>query len=250
MEVVELSPIANKVPLNFRCLLMGCSESGKSSFISRLIKNKSTIFQEPYEKFLYCSPNLGGSALSSRHDLDYKKCLEEWAAPTQIQFYNYIMSEDELMEITDSTAGRTLLICDDFSLEFFQTPLCYSLFTRLSSHRKLDSCISLHQGCASRTSGKWFSAISQNCNYLVLFRNIANRAAIGEISKRVYPYSNNFLQRCLEKATELLGVYGYICVDASLQNPLNNSHGVRTNIFQEYGLPVILFKNPNMSHGK
>ena len=84
---------------------------------------------------------------------------------------------------------------------------------------------------------------------MVFFRNIANRASIGEISKRIFPYGKNFLQRCLNEATRICGVYAYVAVDASLHNTLNNRFGVRTNIFQENNLPMLLFKNPDVYYG-
>ena len=245
MEEIQLSPDALKVAQNFRCLLIGNSESGKSTWLKRLIQEKQLIFQNPgYTKFIYCSPNLGESA--SSFDLEYQKSLEAAAQPTEIVFLNHIITKDELLEAAEFTSGRLLLIIDDFSQEVCSTSLVYDLFTRLSSHRQIDTCVSVHQGSASRAPGKWFSLILQNCNFLVLFRNLANRAAIGEISKRMFPYCKNFLARCLAEATNICGPYSYVAVDASLKNPLNNNYGVRTNIFGENNLPVLLFKTPNI----
>ena len=245
MEEIRLSPDALKVAKNFRCLLIGSSESGKSTWIASMIRNKRFIFQNPgYSKFIYCSPNLGESA--SSYDLEYQKSLEAAAQPSEIMFLNHIVTQDELLETAEFTSGRLLLIIDDFSQEVFSTDLVYQLFTRLSSHRQIDTCISVHQGSATKSPGKWYSLIFQNCNYLVLFRNIANKAAIGEISKRMFPYCKNFLQRCLTEATTICGPYAYIAVDASLKNPLNNTYGVRANVFEENNLPVLLFKTPNI----
>ena len=245
MEVIKLSSSAVKLPLNFRCVLLGCSESGKSSFIKQLIKNKSKLFQGEYEKIIYCSPNN-----SARHDLEYREMLQKWAEPAEMKFYNHIIEENELLEIADTTSNRLLLFIDDFSLEIFQTDMVYSLYTRLSSHRSIDSCISLHQGGSSKSGGgRFYQAVLSNCNFIVLFRNISNRASIGEISKRIYPYANNFLMRCLNKSTDITGMHSYICIDASLSNELNHNYGIRTNIFCENDMPIILFKNPKIYRG-
>ena len=250
MEEIQLSPNALKVAKNFRCLLIGASEAGKSTWISNLIRHQQKIFQNPgYTKFIFCSPNLGGGIDASHGDRQYQERLQEWAQPADIQFLDHIISETELFEQAEATPGRLLLIIDDFSQEIFSTDLVYALFTRLSSHRAIDTCISLHQGVASKSPGRWYSLIFQNCNYLVLFRNIANRASIGEISKRIFPYGKNDLQRCLNEATTICGPYAYITVDASLQNELNNRFGVRTNIFEENNLPTLLFKNPSVYYG-
>ena len=148
------------------------------------------------------------------------------------------------MTEADSTLGRRLLILDDFSQEFFSSELTYKLFTRLSSHGSIDSCISVHLGMKSSKSGKWTNLIFSNCNFLVLFRNIANRAAIGRFSSDIFPYGQNHLQSCLNEATEISGTHAYVCVDADLRIPLNTRFGIRTNIFEENDDPVFLCKNP------
>ena len=135
MEIVQLPPNVAKVPKNFRCLLIGASEAGKSTWIGSLIRNKANVFQPPgYAKFNYCSPNLGESSLTSPRDLEFQKCLKEWAKPSEIIFLSHIITKEELFEEAEVTTGRILLIVDDFSQELFSTNLVYQLFTRLSSH--------------------------------------------------------------------------------------------------------------------
>ena len=102
-------------------------------------------------------------------------------------------------------------------------------------------------GLKSR-NGNLASLLSQNCNYLVIFRNLANRAAIGEMSKTIFPYCKNFLQRALDEITKTCGQFSYICKDANLKNQLNNRFEIRSNIFRENNLPVLLCKNPKPYH--
>ena len=87
MEVGQLPPNVAKVTKNFRCLLVGASETGKSTFIANLIKHKEEVFQKPgYTKFVYCSPNLGDSALTSSRDVAYQNHLKEAAEQAEIRF--------------------------------------------------------------------------------------------------------------------------------------------------------------------
>ena len=74
MEVIELPSSALKCPKNLRCLCIGASESGKSTWIASLIKNKDKVFQSPgYAKFLFCSPNIEADAsLNATRDIRYK----------------------------------------------------------------------------------------------------------------------------------------------------------------------------------
>ena len=244
MEVLQLPTNVLKVPKNFRCLLIGPSESGKSSFLASLIRHKDEVFQHPgYSTFILCSPNIGDPAFTDDRDLQYQESLKEWAKPAEMLFFNKIISEEELFGHADATTGRLLLCIDDFSMEIMADPLVYQLFPRLSSHSRIDTCLSVHQGTKSGT-GKFFPLVSENANFKVQFRNIANREAIGIMSRKIFPYGKNHLQKCLNIATELCGSYAYICIDASLKYPLNHHYGVRTNIFGENGLPMILFKNP------
>ena len=82
MEIVQLPPSALKTPPNVRSLLIGCSQSGKSSFILQLIKHKEKVFPHPgYAKFIYCSPNLGGDDFVTPKDAAYQQQLEAFAAP-------------------------------------------------------------------------------------------------------------------------------------------------------------------------
>ena len=251
MEIVQLSPNVSKVPKNFRCLLIGASEADKSTWIGKLIRNKATVFQAPgYTKFIYCSPNMGVSSLTSPRDLEYQRCLREWAEPSEIIFLNHIITEEELFEEAETANGRILLIVDDFSQELFATNLVYKLFTRLSSHGTgIDTCVSIHQRMGAKTPGKWYSLIFDNSNFFVIFPTIANRAALGELSKKIFPYGKNFIQRCLNEATNICGSYAHVFVDADLRNPLNNKFGVRSNIFEENGLPMLMMKSPSVYYG-
>ena len=252
MEIVQLPPDALKAPPNMRGLLVGCSQSGKSSFLCEMIKNKEEIFPKPgYDKFIYCSPNLGGATLASPEDNEFQRNLEELAKPSQIIFMDHIITHEELQEETQSLETRCLLLIDDYSHEAFENPLMYQLFTRLSSHARTDCLISIHVSSgASKTAGKWYSLISQNSNFLVIFRNLANRASTGHLSQRIFPRGENFLQQCLDESTNILGCYAYIVVDANLKNPLNVKYSVRSNIFQAHDTPMLLFKNPKMSRSK
>ena len=234
--------------MNFCCLLIGASESGKSSFLASLIKHKEEVFQQPgYSTFILCSPNIGDPAFTDSRDLQYQESLREWAKPAEILFYNNIINEEELFGHADATNGKILLMVDDYSMEIMADPLVYQLFTRLSSHSKIDTCISLHQGTKSGT-GKFYPLVNENASFVVQFRNIANREAIGMMSRKIFPYGKNHLQKCLNVATDLCGPFAYICIDASLKNQLNNNYGVRSNIFGENCLPMLLFKNPKVYH--
>ena len=246
VEEVRLPSFVVQAPLPLRALLVGNSGSGKSTFISQLIRNKDTVFPKPgYAKFIYCSPNLSGDYVSEE-DSSFQQNLRQLANPTEIVFEDHVLTTEELFQHAESTAGRILLFFDDFSQQVFSTNLIFELFTRLSSHQRIDSCITLHLGLSTgKAAGKWHNLVFSNCNFLVIFQNIADRQAVSTMSKRIFPFGRNHLQRCLAQATKILGSYGHIIIDSNLKNSLNTRFGVKSNLFQTGGLPMLLFKNPH-----
>ena len=115
MEKLELPKSAVKLPKKLRAVVIWASESGKSTFLSNLIKHKDEVFPEPNAKFIFCSPHMDSSYADDR-DLSYQKTLEKWAQPVPIIFYNKIITKEELLEHADDTLpGRILLLVDNFS---------------------------------------------------------------------------------------------------------------------------------------
>ena len=114
MEVIQLPSLATKLPLNFKCCLIGSSGSGKSEFISKLIKYKDQVFQEPYDCFIYCSPNLGTH--SSKNDLEFKRCLEAWSHPTKICFTTKLSRKKNcsksLIQLTDAFSRLQMILVE------------------------------------------------------------------------------------------------------------------------------------------
>ena len=161
-------------------------------------------------------------------------------------FFHYIPSLEELKEIAETTPLRICIYIDDFSLEAFSNDLVYQLFCKMSTHNGIDAVVSVHSASNGKNQGKWYQAVFEKCNFLVLFRSLSNRSSVGEQSKKIFPYCNNFLQRVLNKVSEICGNYSYIVVDGNLANGMNNRCSVKSNIFCENGLPVLYFKNPSL----
>lgn len=247
MEEVTLSPNALKIPEHLRAVIVGGSGCGKSSFLSDLIAHRNQLVPEPgYSKFIWCSPSINDYHASAS-DVSFKKKLEQVAEPVPIFFYDYILSQEELLEHAET--GPVLFVVDDFSAEFFATDVAYQLFTRLATHKSIHSCLAVHStGGQSKQRGKWYSLIFQNANYLVIFRNLADRLSTSQLSSRIFPYTSpsNHLQRCLNEASTQCDNYTPVIVDANPKNDLNGKYGVRANIFNKHGLPTILFKNPSI----
>ncbi len=255
-RTLELSPADFQLPQHLRAILVGASASGKSSLILDWIRHKERIFPSPfYAHVIFCSPNFEPTLIGSK-DQRYMKDLQEAVQPATLSCYDHLITPEELMselaahkpafnEEDDSRteAPPSILLClDDFSLSVYQDPIVASLFTRLSSHANIGTIICVHQGL--NCSGKNFAMVWQSANYLVLFRNNSDKLAMTYLSRKIFPYSGNYLGRCLDTATDLLGPYEPLCIDTSMANRLSHQFPVVINMLERQGLPCLHFKSP------
>ena len=246
MEYLQLKKSdAECFPEKIRAILCGPSASGKSQFIQNMICHKKKVFSQPYSKFVYCSPHLSTDGNEedtiSPGDAAFRQSLIDLAQPEEIVFYDHIITLTELNQESNYGAQRILIIIDDFSESVFSQDVTVKLFIKLSSHANTDIIVATHSGIKS-SSGKHFSIVWNSANVIVIFRSLADRASIGFLSQRMFPHSENHLGKCLTMSTQLLGNYSHIIIFCNLDNDLNRTYEVRTNIFED---AYILFKNPN-----
>ena len=245
MEYLQLKKSdAECFPEKTRAILCGPSQSGKSEFIQNMIRHKKKVFSQPYSKFIYCSPHLstdgGEDAAVSPGDAAYRQNLIDLAQPEEMVFYDHIITLTELNQESNYGEQRLLVFIDDFSENVFSQDVTVKLFIKLSSHANTDIAVATHSGIKS-SSGKHFSIVWNSANTIVLFPTLADRASIGFLSQRMFPYSDNHLGKCLAQANQLLGNYCHIIIFCNLDNDLNRTYEVRANIFED---AYILFKNP------
>ena len=243
MQEIQLHPSDLCFPRSLRAILIGPSQCGKSKYMMDMVRYKDRVFAKPYTKFIFCSPNYE-SALTSPRDEAYRQEMIALAEPAEMVFYDHIITEEELAEESEHGSQHLLCFIDDFSDQVFSQNVTTQLFCRLSSHQQIDTVIGLHHGITSKQAGgKNSGMIWNSANVIVLFRSLANRASIGFISTKMFPYANNHLEKCLNQATQILGNYAKIVIFANLDNDLNSNFSVRANVLGDRNL--ILFKNPS-----
>ena len=207
-----------------------------------------------YSKFIFCSSNLN-SDLTSPADEAFWQRLIDLASPQDIVFYDHIITLPELQEESNQGADKCLVFLDDFSDHLIGKDITCQLFTRLSSHSNIDIVAAMHSGINYK-AGKNFGMITNSANVIILFRSLADCSNIGVLSKKIFPYCHNFLEKCMNQAPELMGNYSSIVVLANLDNDLNKTFMVRANLFgdplldepldgcETYGDNQISFNNP------
>ena len=217
-ETIYLRDKDFKLPLCLRGLLIGPSQSGKTTYMIELLKTKDQIFQQKYDVILYCSPN-NGFLLDETEDV--KKVISEAAKPIDTIFLNEIPNIDKLLEFHKDKQGKSrnvLLLVDDFNNKAFDSPTLNAVFFHLSSHARISALVSCQDPF---TSGKYRRSIFKNLNYLVLWDFITDGQTVDFVSRSIYPGKKNFLSKCLKKAKLLGGNRAYIVINAEIDNKIN-----------------------------
>ena len=111
-----------------------------------------------------------------------------------------------------------LIIVDDLMAEVSSSGggVIANLFTRGSHHNNI-SVIYIVQNVFHRN--KWQRDISLNSHYIVMFRNLRDRAQIQHLSRQVCPENPRFLQDAYRDATSR--PFGYLLLDLKQETPDN-----------------------------
>ena len=193
----------------FTALICGPTQSGKTHFVTRLLKDRETMIYPPPTNILWCYG-------------EYQPAYAELSAIIpSIQFVEGIPQDLDSMI---SPNQLNLLIIDDLMTETGNDKTITNLFTKGSHHRNLSVILILqnlfHQGREMRT-------ISLNSHYLVLFKNPRDVSQITHLAKQMYPGHTGFIQESFQDATR--NPYGYLLIDLKPRAP--EVLRLRTNIF-------------------
>ena len=132
----------------------------------------------------------------------------------------------------------------------FKSTVVQQLFGRLGTHGFLD-CAVLIQFAFSK--GEFYGSIFRSACAIVLFRNPSDRQMVTNLNTKLFPKkshkkkSDQFLQKALRRAVEIMGVHGYIVINCDPQNPLSEKFQLSTNVLADSKgkISPIYFKNPD-----
>ena len=179
-----------ETPANF--LIAGCSQSGKSTWVRRLIENRRELFKVVPEEVLY--------VYSTWQPL-FKE-LEQIG----VKFQNTLPTQSELMEWSEPPSHR-LLILDDVMTTACVSSDILTLFTVTAHHRNISSLILLQTIFPPFAYSR---CLSLNAHYIVLFRALRDRLQIQSIGSQMFPGQADFWKASYSDATSR--PYGYIFV--------------------------------------
>lgn len=213
------SDLALKTP--FRLCVSGPSQCGKSYWCQRLMQERKSLIDKPFDHVWYHWP---GGPLSDK-DQKYHEQLRE--AVPNIEICEGLPNWQAII----SHSGTKCVILDDLGLEVMNSNEAYKAFTIWSNHF---SCSIIFVVQNFYLEGKYASTIRRNFSYTCLFLDRGNRVYLSSLSKRLVPSNGNFLADSLQWSQENLpNMFSpYILIDQSTLSKNPNSLTVRTHIFK------------------
>ena len=202
---------------NASMIIAGPSQSGKTTFILKLLKHRHLLFDVPL-KAVHWYYGVYQSEVHQRLSTMGNIHLEE-GIPTSfdaIQPYSMIILDDLMTETKASDANVT------------------NLFTRVA-HHKNSFVIFVTQnlfrkGGDSRTQ-------HLNAQYLVVFKNPRDSLQIRVLGSQMFPGKKNYLTEVYEDATSR--PHGYLLIDSHQET--SNDLRLRTKLFLDEA-PMIAYQ--------
>lgn len=184
--------------------VVGASQSGKSSFVARLILNRDKlIVGSPIKKIIWC-------------------CRSKSFVPTQLNNIKDIVIVEGLPNLK-KILPNSLIIIDDLMIEAFNRSVC-ELFTVDSHHRSVSVILLLHN---LFYQSKFAREVSLNNQYIIFFRNLRDQTQFSIFARQICPDNWRSLTKVYKEATSL--PYSYFLID--LTQEANEIFRYKSNIF-------------------
>lgn len=212
-------------PSKLRLAIIGGSGVGKSFLTKKLLEQRNDFFPQEFKKIIYCNSSFNQFLNEELYYSELKQIDE-----------NIILSNKipTLESISTSLNKREpiLLILDDFENELFHNSFIKDIFTKYGNHNNVSVIIILQNG--SRTSGPYFQSIMKSVNCFILFENRSDNLFTMNLSKKIFPYKNSFLQKCFEKAYKVMKTHVYLVINLESGNSFSRMFPVSTDIFNNH----------------
>lgn len=194
----------------------GCTQSGKTQFTLKVIKNANKMFEKPVTKIVYCysiyqdvfnklKPNV-----TFHQNLPTLKDIDKW-------------SKDQ---------DHTFLILDDLLMDIINSKEMVQLFCVLSHHKNI-SVFFLSQTIFP--PGKYSVILSRQMTYIILFKNARDAKQISILGSQIYPLNAYKLSQAYELATG--SDYNYLLIDL---NPCTlEKYRLRSKIFPDDQFQIV-----------
>lgn len=186
----------------FTLLIAGPTQSGKSYFLTKLLKFKNRMFNPKIDKVIWFY-GIHQSLYETIPNVTFVEGLPE-------NFVDYL-------------SGNTLFIIDDLMAECANDKRLTMLFTKGSHHLNL-SVIFITQNLFYK--GSQIRDVSLNSQYLIIFKCRRDLSQVMHLGRQLYPRKSKFFQEVYEDATRK--PHSYLLID--LRNETPEDFRLRTQI--------------------
>lgn len=191
-----------------RILIFGPSFSGKSTLVSKIIDHHEEIFNNIFDRIIFCSD---GSSLNLNKTIP-------------IEQYEYL--DKAIIDSLDKSINNCIII-DDFMHKAANDIQISEIFTKRSHHSNT-TLIFLLQNVFPKS--KYMTDIRRNATYLIFMSNPSDEKSIKLISHQIDPNNPNFLYSAYLDATKNKP-FNYILIDLHQQQ--RDEVRYRTNIIPD-----------------
>ena len=209
-----------QIKTNFTLICAGPSNSGKTTFVIELIKNKEILIDNniDYILWFYGEKRPESPFLNSLENIEFIQGLPD-------VFDGYINS-----------TKRGLAIFDDLMAECSKNPLITDFFTKKSHHENI-SVIFITQNFFH--SGKERVNFTKNATYLAIFNSPLDQATPYALAKKLMPQNQKTFIEIYNHAIDK--PHGYLFIDGHQKTPKKAMF--RTDIFNYYQRVFVPKKN-------
>jgi hypothetical protein len=209
-----------KTPANI--CLYGATQSGKTSFVLRLLEHRDDMFTTKPERILYCY----GSWQSAYEDLSKYK---------GVTMHEGVPSRSTVEEFTYDKLP-TVMVLDDLLGDIVNSKEVQHYVTVMSHHNNMN-IIMLLQSIFPK--GTYARTISLNCHYMVLFSNKRDGNQVKVLGSQLMPAHVKYFVDSYRKATAKR--WGYLLIDIHPHS--DPVYELRTRIFPDDD-PLIVYIDP------
>lgn len=203
--------------------LYGATQSGKTSFVLRLLQHRDVMFTKNPRRVLYAY-----GAWQSAYDT--------LAKSDNVTMHEGVPTRATIDEFSFDKAP-TLLILDDLLADIVNNKEVQHYVTVMSHHNNM-SIIMLMQSIFPK--GQYARTISLNCHYMVLFNNKRDGNQIKVLGNQLMPGRLNYFMDSYRKATSK--EWGYLLID--IHPSSDATYQLRTRLFPD-DQPLIVYIDPN-----
>jgi hypothetical protein len=200
----------DKLAVPFCLISAGSTQSGKSTFIKKLILERDQVFKQPFENVYYFYTEWQPAFT----ELEVRGVQFEQGAPT--------------VETFSEIPRNSLVILDDLMTSLCKSTELVDLVTIKSHHKSISVVFTTQQFYWDSNEMR---CVTRNAHYISLHKSPRMASVADQLGRQIWPQRKHYLLDAYNKATQQ--PYGYLFLDLYPSTPENLR--VKTKILPSEG---------------